>query len=144
MYSFICIIIFISGSSIRTFFTSSVFLLNMFNLCSRNSCCGTVGSVALGSTGVQVWSLHNGLRILRCRSCGLGRDCGSDLIPGLGTPCATGRSKKGKKNLSSRSELLSFSSTAILVWIILCFGGWDATKLPGKKLILWGLAFTFH
>lgn len=44
----------LSSVSIRTFFTSSVFLLNMFNLCSRNSCCGTVGSVALGSTGVQV------------------------------------------------------------------------------------------
>ena len=54
----------------------------------------------LGSTRMQVRSLARlrGLRIRRCYSCGLGLDCGSDLIPGLGTPYALGRLKKKKKN----------------------------------------------
>ena len=51
-----------------------------------------IGSV-LRSNGMQVWSLtpHSGLRIRHCYSCALGRDFSLDLIPGLGTPHATGR-----------------------------------------------------
>jgi len=50
----------------------------------------------LGSVGMQVQSLgwHSGLRIWHCCSCGLGRICGLDLIPGLGIPYATGQWKK--------------------------------------------------
>ena len=50
----------------------------------------------LGSTRMQVRSLArlSGLRIRCCCSCGLGLDCGSDLIPGLGTSYALGRLKK--------------------------------------------------
>ena len=47
----------------------------------------------------QVWSLaqHSVLRIQHCCSCGTGCNYGSDLIPGSGTPYATGWPKK-KKN----------------------------------------------
>jgi len=37
-----------------------------------------------------------------CRSCDLGHNYGSDLMPGLGTPYAVGRPKK-KKNKSNKS-----------------------------------------
>ena len=54
-----------------------------------------------GSAGTQVRSpaQHSGLRIWRCCSLGLGRDCSSDLIPGPGTPYAAGwpNMKKIKK-----------------------------------------------
>ena len=55
----------------------------------------------LGSTGTQVLSpaWHSGLRILRCQSCGVGHNCGSDLIPGPGTQYAPQAARKeGKKN----------------------------------------------
>ena len=59
----------------------------------------------LGSAGMQVRSLawHSGLRIWRCHSCGLGCDCSSDLIPGLGTPHATSwpKLKQTNKNLEA-------------------------------------------
>ena len=43
---------------------------------------------------------HSGLRIGHSRrSCSLGGTCGLDLIPGLGTPYATGRPKKKKAHL---------------------------------------------
>ena len=32
----------------------------------------------------SILAQHRGLRIPSCRSCGLGQDCGSDLIPGPG------------------------------------------------------------
>lgn len=40
---------------------------------------------------------HIGLRIRHCRSFVLGRDCDSDLIPGLGTSYAVGQPKVGGK-----------------------------------------------
>ena len=61
----------------------------------------------LGSPGMQVQFLAycSGLRIWCCRSCGLGHNCGSDLIPGWGTLYAGGwpkmKKKKKKKNPSS-------------------------------------------
>ena len=54
----------------------------------------------LCSTRSQIRSLaqHSGLRIQCCYSCGIGDNCGSDLIPGLGTPYVVGRErKKGRK-----------------------------------------------
>ena len=55
----------------------------------------------LWNTGMQVWfpAWHSGLRIQRFLSCSVGRNCGRDLILGLGTPCATGRPKKGGKKV---------------------------------------------
>ena len=52
----------------------------------------------LGNSGLQVRSLawHSGSRIWHCCSCGLGHDCGLDLIPSLGT--LHGAAKKKKKN----------------------------------------------
>ena len=63
----------------------------------------------LGSPGIQAPSpaQHDELRIWRCCSCGLGCKYGSDLIPGLGTPYATGRPKKRKKKKKVK-EVLEF------------------------------------
>lgn len=61
------------------------------------------------STETQVQSLthHSGLRIWRCHTCGLGRNCSSALIPGLGTPRAEGQpKKKRKKNQNFYQEFL--------------------------------------
>lgn len=46
----------------------------------------------LGSVPAQ----HSGLGTWHCHSCGLSGDCGSDLIPSLGTPYTTGQPKKKK------------------------------------------------
>ena len=53
----------------------------------------------LGRAGMRVRSpaQHRGLKILHCRSCSLGCNCGLNLIPGLGTPCAERRPKKEEK-----------------------------------------------
>ena len=40
---------------------------------------------------------RGGWGIRGCRRCSLGRDCGSDLIPDLGAPYASGRPKNDKK-----------------------------------------------
>ena len=50
----------------------------------------------LGSTGTQVQSQawHSGLRIQCCS----GRNCGSDLFPGLGTPYVAKKKKGGEKD----------------------------------------------
>ena len=65
-------------------------------------CCGTVGLVVSWEHWVQVQSpvWHNGLRIQHCRRCGLGCNCGSDLIPGLGTSYAKGSQKRKKRRKS--------------------------------------------
>ena len=51
----------------------------------------------LESAETPVWSpaWHSGLRSWHCYSFGLGRDCGSDLVPGLETPYAVGQPKLG-------------------------------------------------
>ena len=65
----------------------------------------------LESAGKQVQSpaWHSGLRIQHCRSCGLGHDCSLDLIPGLGTPYASGRPKMVVVKEASKS-LFSFGN----------------------------------
>ena len=67
-------------------------------------------SGVLGSAGTQVQSpaWHNGLRIWHCRSCGLGPNCGLDLIPGPGTPYAVGPPPPQKKKTAHK---YSFSLT---------------------------------
>ena len=53
----------------------------------------------LCSTGTQVPSppWNKGLRIWCCLSCSIGCNCGSDLIPSLATPYASGGQKRKKK-----------------------------------------------
>ena len=60
----------------------------------------------LGSAEAQVRSLalHSELRIWHCHSCGLGHDCGSDLIPGQGTPYAIRSQKRQKKKKERERE----------------------------------------
>ena len=60
----------------------------------------------LGSAGMQVQFLAwNGwVRIHCCHSCSLGPNCGSDLIPGLGTPYAAGRPKMKKKKKKRKEK----------------------------------------
>ena len=58
----------------------------------------------LRSARMQVQSLawHSGLRIWHCHSCGVGCNCGSDLIPSLGQP----RKKKKKVQNTFHHRLL--------------------------------------
>ena len=53
----------------------------------------------LGSAGMQIqsWDQHREVRIWWCHRYGLGHGCGSDLITGPGTPCATEQQKNLKK-----------------------------------------------
>ena len=75
----------------------------------------------LGSAGTQVRFLarHSGLRIQCCHSFGLGHNCSSDLIPGLGTPHVTGQPKiKQQRNqighvASLRSQGISHAELRI-------------------------------
>ena len=64
----------------------------------------------LCSTGMLVRSLtqHSGLRIWCCHS------CGSDMIPGPGTPCAAGWPKKKKKMKKKKQK----SSTTVMSWML--------------------------
>ena len=64
------------------------------------------GQWCLGSPEMQVPSpaRHSGLRILGWHSCGIGRDCGLDLIHGPGIPYATGQPKKGFSFWLSENE----------------------------------------
>ena len=50
------------------------------------------------------WALHIGLRIWHCHSCGVGCNCGSNLIPGRVSICYRA-SKKGKKKKKKKKEL---------------------------------------
>ena len=79
-----------------------------------------------GSAGTQVRSpaQHSGLRIWRCCSLGLGRDCSSDLIPGPGTPYAAGwpnmkkikkrRKKERKRKRKEKKEVKGVAQSLIL------------------------------
>ena len=67
----------------------------------------------LGSAGKQVCSLawHSELRIWHCHSCGLGGDCGSDLIPGPGVlhmPWGGQKLKKKKKKEDTEERVKRF------------------------------------
>ena len=57
----------------------------------------------------QVWSpaWHSGLRIQHCCSSTAGHSCDSDLIPGPGSPYATGWPKKTKKKINLYPCLLN-------------------------------------
>ena len=45
------------------------------------------------------WCLETKVQSPAWHSCGLGGTCGSNLIPGLGTPYAMGQPKKKKKKV---------------------------------------------
>ena len=83
-----------------------------------SSCCGTTGWAVSLEHGTQVPSLapSSGLRIRRCHSCRGGHDCGSDLIPGPGTPCAAGPSKKEKKKKKKKKEKQT-KNRELLSWL---------------------------
>jgi len=61
---------------------------------------------SLGSSGTRVWSpaWNSGLRTQGCRSCGVGHNRGSGLIPGLEIPYAMGQPKKKKKKEKERKK----------------------------------------
>ena len=72
----------------------------------------------LGSIGTQVQSLaHNsGLRMQHCHSCSLGGNCGSDLIPGLGTPYAMGWERKNGRKEGIFNLLFPYSKCLALLY----------------------------
>ena len=49
-----------------------------------------IGGIQSTRTQVRSPTQYSGSRIRCCHTCGLGRDCSSDLIPGPGAPYATG------------------------------------------------------
>ena len=65
----------------------------------------------LWSPGMKVGALaqHSQLRIWHCHSFSLGQNCGSDLIPGLRTPYATGWPKKKKKKMLIHGSWMELS-----------------------------------
>ena len=74
----------------------------------------------LGSTGTQVRPVwHSGLGIWHCRSCGLGHDCSSELIPGPGALYAAGQPKMKKKIIIIIIINVSFSNISILLKVFL-------------------------
>ena len=91
----------------------------------------------LGSTRIQVPSpaRHSGLRILHCLSCGLGHNCGSDLIPDPGTLYALGWPKRKKKKRLVRVNSLQGSS-----WAASEPGYIGPTCCPGEGEGCWGKA----
>ena len=68
--------------------------------------CGARDWRHLGSAGLQVQSpaQYSGLGIWHCHSCSLGHNSGLDLIPGPGTPYATGQPKMKKKKKKERKR----------------------------------------
>ena len=62
---------------------------------------------------VQSPTWHNELRIQCCHSCGIGCNYGSDLIPGPGTPYATGCPKRKRKK-DSLSDIQIYLDSYIL------------------------------
>ena len=60
----------------------------------------------LGSAGTQVWSPAwlSVLKIQCCCSCSSGHNCGLELIPGPGTPYATGQPKMKKKQKKKKEK----------------------------------------
>ena len=73
--------------------------IDFLKLDLRSFCCGAMGWVVSWDSETKLWSLAwlSGLRIWGCHSFGLGHNCSSDLIPGLGTPYTPGRLKKKKQ-----------------------------------------------
>ena len=66
---------------------------------------GSAASWGHGDAGLSL-ARHSGLRIWGCCSRGLGCSCGSDLIPGLGTPYTAGRqtNKQIKQNQTKNNN----------------------------------------
>ena len=64
------------------------------------------GDHRLWSPEMQVRSppQQNRLRIRHCHSCGVGHNYGLDLMPGLGTPYATGWPKKREKKKKRKKK----------------------------------------
>ena len=70
----------------------------------------------LGRAGTQVLSPveHRGLKIQCCHSCGLGLNCGSDLIPGPGVSYAVGRSKMKKTKKKKQPQINAIQTKHVI------------------------------
>ena len=111
---------------------------------SRSSHCGTRGSAA----SLQ----HQNASSIPCpaqcvkgswRICGTGRNSGSNLIPGLGVPCAMGQPKKKKKKCGQLSttrcteikqESIDFSKKATVNIFQNSFSGTLGQRTESSKL----------
>ena len=67
------------------------------------------------SPGMQVQfpAWQRGLRAWHCCCCGIGSNCSSNVIPGLGTPYAVGQPKKKRKNLQCLLNLNNMPCTVL-------------------------------
>ena len=122
----------------------------------RSSHCGTMGSAASWKhwDAGSLPGLAQGLRIRCCCRCGLGHTCSLDLIPGPGTPHATGQPKKEKEKEKEKSYCLpwhyreyseNFSSPKcgcfpgtkqfrVTSWVsVLTLSTWTQHRSPGVK-----------
>ena len=79
---------------------------------------------------------HSGLRTWHCRGCGSDPNCGSTLIPGLGTPYAAGQPKKRIKKEHSKDIilLLSINTCIAVLWVTWTLGDWS--ERPAALVIL--------
>ena len=70
-------------------------------------CCGAVGLVASWErwNAGSIPGLAQWVKDLTCCSCSLGHNCSSDLIPGPGTPYASGQPKKKEEKKRRWVEL---------------------------------------
>ena len=67
--------------------------------------CNAISSIS-GTLGCRLEPWHSGLRIWQCCNCGVGCNCGSDLIPGPGTPYAAGWQTKQNKTKQNKTNTL--------------------------------------
>ena len=92
----------------------------------------------LGSAGKQVVSLarNSRLRIWRCRSCGSGCNWGLDLIPGPGSPYATGAKRKKEKKTKMHTYIHQKAWARSFTVALFKSTNWKQLKCPSK--LEWG------
>jgi len=67
-----------------------------------SSRCGTTRLVVSATVGCRYNPQLGTVGIWHCHSCLVGCNCGSDQIPGLGTPYAMGQPKKKRKEKKAK------------------------------------------
>ena len=79
---------------------------NYFKLCTLEFPLWQGNQQCLWRAGTKVWSLacHSGLGIPCCCNCGIGWNCGLDLVPGLETPYAKGQPPPHPKKVHRSSS----------------------------------------
>ena len=72
----------------------------------QSSCCDLWWHLCSAKTQLRYPARHSGLRIWHCRSCGIGHNCKSDLIPGLGNSifCRATKQEKTNKQKNKRKQ----------------------------------------